>query len=230
MQTLKSAVILAGGKGTRLGELARDIPKPLVSVHGRPYLYWQLRHLQTVGVTDVLLLVAHMAEKIQGHFNRYPLPGLTIRYAIETEPLGTGGAVRHALPILPDEFFLLNGDSYMQFNYQDLPLKTEATMTVVPTDSMPELLGNVSADHSWVENYLKQGRPDFRYIDAGVYRLKKSVVASHPTGHFDLGDLWPSLIEKRHLFAFESQQRFYDIGTPERLNVFEDYLKVFVSS
>jgi NDP-sugar pyrophosphorylase family protein len=234
MNVLRSAVILAGGMGTRLGDLAKTTPKPLIGVYGQPFLYWQLQHLKKVGVTEVLLLVGHMAEKIRDYFATAPISGIALKISTEPEPLGTGGALRHSLAILPEEFFLLNGDSYLPIDLQKLPVRSEATMTVVPVGTVPDVLGNVRLDGSLVSQYAKSGALDFTHIDAGVYRLKKSGVAaglaSQPETKFDLGLLWPKLIVKNRLEAFVTDQRYFDIGTPERLSAFENYLKQVIPS
>lgn len=204
----ETAVILAGGMGTRLG---LKIPKPLAPIGGRPFLAWQLDHLRAQGLKRVILLLGHQAQKV---INAFP----DLEYSVEPEPLGTGGALAFALGKLPEEFYLLNGDSYLPMP-MNLRLKTfSAVMTVM---AQP---GNVEAEGEYVTGYQKDASR-LPYVDAGVYLMKKDVVAKGPRGKFDLGDLWPPLISARALGLMTTTEQFYDIGTPERLATFDKYLR-----
>lgn len=224
------AVILAGGMGTRLGTLTQSTPKPLVRVRNQPFLYWQLSHLRDQGVREVLLLVSHLAHMIKEHFDSQPISGLRIAYSEEPQPMGTGGALRWALSHLPEQFWLVNGDSYMELDlaamYQQcLTVQTSACMAVTDTNLVP-VGANVHISDKHVLAYQKDALPDtgFTQVDAGVYLLNRNVVANGPTGKFDLGALWPPLIASRQLGAYAAGKPFFDIGTPERLRVFETYL------
>lgn len=217
------AVILAGGKGTRLMPLTRDIPKPLVSVLGKPFLYWQLRYLRDQGVESVLLLVSHLGHLIEEHFRKNPIEGLEITFAREPEPLGTGGALRLALDRLRPEFWLLNGDSFLACDLRGMP---DANCLAAFTDlSRVDVPANLRLAAGRVIAYRKGAGAPFDAVDAGVYRLERAVVAGGPTGRFDLEAYWPDLIERGALGAHVVRERFYDIGTPERLKTFEEYVR-----
>src|SRR5215469_6218472 len=106
----KQIVILAGGRGTRLGEHARNIPKPMVTIGGLPNLEHQVMLAKRYGFTNVLLLVSHLADRIRAYFGDGRQFGVDISYSIEEPPLGTAGALRHAGSHLDERFLLLYGD------------------------------------------------------------------------------------------------------------------------
>lgn len=223
------AVILAGGKGTRLMPLTSSIPKPMVEVGGKPFLYWLLLFLKEQGIREVLLLVSHLGDVIEKHFSKNPLEGLKIKFNHEPAPMGTGGALKHSLPALPDRFWLLNGDSFL---YTDLvsmakqheALGAEGTLTVASPEVVP-VAPNLKCEKNLVTEYRKEGGPGFTQVDAGVYILSRKIVEAGPSGTFDIGAFWPPVIERKKLGAFTVWDRFFDIGTPERLKTFEKHLK-----
>jgi D-glycero-alpha-D-manno-heptose 1-phosphate guanylyltransferase len=114
------AIILAGGLGTRLKEFAADVPKSMVEINGRPFLEYQLDFLDKWGLRRVILSVGHQKEKIMGHFNNQ-YKSLEIAYAIEDQPLGTGGAILNSLRHVQGfSTFIFNGDTYFDVNLQRL--------------------------------------------------------------------------------------------------------------
>lgn len=232
-ETPKTAVILAGGKGTRLLPLTLNIPKPLVEVAGHPFLYWQLRYLRDQGITDALLLVSHMAEKIQDYFQRNPMKGMNLRFSVEPVPMGTGGALARALPHLPERFWLLNGDSFLRVNLAVMAKAFDsngwrACIATVGTE-LVSVPGNLKLEKSLVTGYVKEGgkEPGYSDVDAGVYLISKSAVEAGARGTFDLGALWPPLIAKHELGSFRVNERYFDIGTLERLKTFEKDLRQY---
>ncbi len=231
----KQVVILAGGLGTRLRPLTEKIPKPLVEVAGRPFLDWQLQDLKQQGYRDIILLVSYLGEQIEKVYGDGSEIGLRIRYSFEKEPLGTGGALRLALPVLDQTFILLNGDSFLRayldamaanFDKSDfLAMVSSYDMTEpvpVPENLKIGDLGRVLA--------YKKGAGQatgFTCVDSGIYILRKSILESpdalrFASQRFQLEELWPALIQRGALGAFAVNERFYDIGTPERLKEFEE--------
>lgn len=224
----KHAVILAGGKGLRLLPLTANIPKPMVQVAGFPFLYWQLRHLKDQGVTDVLLLVSHLAHVIRDYFGQHSIAGLNIRFSLETEPMGTGGALFHARSDLPEKFWLLNGDSFVNIQLEQMAQLADAhkwtACMAVANREQATGTANLRIEKGVVAAYIKEGSNNetLTAIDAGVYLLTRSVIEKGPTGKFDLGALWPSLIVQGQLGAFPVHEKFFDIGTPGRLAIFAE--------
>ena len=125
-----SAVILAGGLGTRLKPLTEKIPKPLVEVAGHPFLYWQLLDLHIAGIKNILLLTGYLGEQIEDYFTKLHasiswIKEMNICYAKEPEPMGTGGALKFSLTKLPQRFFLLNGKQKIMvgiWDYMNIPV------------------------------------------------------------------------------------------------------------
>jgi NDP-sugar pyrophosphorylase family protein len=228
-------VILAGGLGTRLRPVTTQIPKPMVPVAGVPYLEHQLRLLAQQGFRDVVLLTGYLGEQIEQHFGDGSRLGLALRYSREPAPLGTGGALRQAWSLLAEEFLVIYGDSYLPIEYakvvDTLRARDAAGVLVLYEDVSGEtgVPGNVAIDRDHVViRYDKSGAgdPALRYVEAGVLALRKSVLdVIPPRGAVSLEqEVFPRLIENRALVGLPTTQRFYDIGTPERLRAIERLL------
>jgi NDP-sugar pyrophosphorylase family protein len=230
------AVILAGGLGTRLGPLTRKIPKPMVPVAGAPYLEHQLRLLARQSFRDVLLLTGYLGERIESYFGNGSRLGLRLRYAREAQPQGTGGALRDARPYLAESFLLMYGDSLLPIEYAAAARRLEDSaalgLIVVYRDPAGEtaVRPNVALDRSGlVTRYDKTAAadPDLEYVEAGVSCFRRDVLDLLPgAGPVSFEQcVFPRLIDRRHLAALPTAQRFYDIGTPERLRAIEEYLR-----
>ena len=229
------AVILAGGLGTRLWPLTKEMPKPMAPVAGAPYLEHQLRLLAKQSITDVVLLTGYLGSQIEEHFGDGSHLGIRISYSREPQPLGTGGALREARHLLGDLFVLIYGDSYLPIQYAQVAdhlAASQATgVMVVYRDPAGEtsVPGNVSLDESGlVSRYDKTAvaDPELQYIEAGVLAFRRTMLDLIPP--HDLVSLeqkiFPLLIERRRLLGMPTSQRFYDIGTPERLKAIEAFL------
>lgn len=228
-------VILAGGQGTRLRPLTDRTPKCLVEVSGQPFLHRQLDLLRANGVRDVVLLVGYLADQVRTSVRDGQDFGLEIRYSSERDPLGTAGAVKHAEPLLETEFVLLYGDSYLAIDYRDFWRRFRAAGLA----AMIAVYDNASSGDTGVRANVALGaggritayRKDaggaaLTHVDAGVVALKRAVldrIASGVSASLE-GDLYPALAAQGELAAYPTDRRFYDIGTPERLAVFEQAL------
>ena len=230
------AVILAGGLGTRLGPLTRKTPKPMVPVAGAPYLEHQLRLLARQSFRDVLLLTGYLGEQIESYFGGGSRLGLRLRYSREPQPQGTGGALRCARRYLAESFLLIYGDSLLPIEYaaagRRLRDSAALGLIVVYRDPAREtsVSPNVALDRSGlVTRYDKTAAadPDLEYVEAGVSCFRREVLDLLPKTvpvSFEQC-VFPRLIERRQLAALPTSQRFYDIGTPERLRAIEEYLR-----
>ena len=115
------AILLCGGMGTRLRSVVADRPKPMADICGKPFLQYLLEMLRDKGITEVIFALGYMGEMIEEYFQDGSVFGLKIAYSYEEEPLGTGGAIRNALPkILEEEVLVLNADTYFPMDYQGL--------------------------------------------------------------------------------------------------------------
>lgn len=232
MTRAPQVVILAGGLGTRLRPVTTQVPKPMVPVAGVPYLEHQLRLLAQQELRDVVLLTGYLGEQIEQYFGNGSRLGLQLQYAREPAPLGTGGALRDARSLLADQFIVIYGDSYLPIEYESVLVRLQDTgasgVLVLYHDPAGEtgVPGNVAIDErDYVTRYDKSDPEDLelRYIEAGVLALRKSTLDLMPaTGVVSLEQqVFPQLIELRALVALPTTQRFYDIGTPERLRAIE---------
>lgn len=231
-KTTIQAVILAGGLGTRLGEITKAIPKPMVPVAGKPYLEHQLAELRRQGITDIVLLTGHLGEQIESHFGDGSAFGLSVRYSREATPQGTGGGLRDAGHLLAESFVLIYGDSYLPIDYaavhEHLTSDPAAVGVAVVYDNAETTTvpNNIALDAAgYVARYAKDvpQTPDLRYVEAGVLAFRKGVVELLPPGRpVSLEkDAFPVLIARHQLRGFVTRERFYDIGTPDRLAAIE---------
>ncbi|HUP03684.1 MAG TPA: sugar phosphate nucleotidyltransferase [Bryobacteraceae bacterium] len=226
------ALVLAGGKGTRLRPLTRSIPKPMAPVAGVPYLEHQLRALAAQGIVDIALLTGYLGERIEDHFGDGARFGLRIRYSREETPLGTGGALRRALPLLEETFLAIYGDSFLPVEYRE-PLEllrergAEGVMAVCRDEAGETgVRPNVALDAAGrVARYAKDAEEarDLEYIEAGVLAFRREAVVGIPDGRAVSleAEVFPQLIARGSLLGWLSPRRFHDIGTPERLRALE---------
>ncbi|MBN1916907.1 MAG: nucleotidyltransferase family protein [Verrucomicrobia bacterium] len=233
----RQAVILAGGLGTRLRPVTETIPKPLMPVGDRFFLHYMLKMLVTNGVEDILLLVGHLHERVMEAVGDGTAYGCRIDYSVERELLGTGGAIKNAEAKVRDEFFVLNGDTYLPVDYRAVEAAWEARrnecdcLLVVYDNSEPVAPGNVRVgDDGVVQEYSKHAVPTSGgagYVDAGVQLFKRRILDLMPPGEVvSLEEtVFTKLVSERRLGAYTTSTRYYDIGTPERLVAFERYIR-----
>jgi N-acetyl-alpha-D-muramate 1-phosphate uridylyltransferase len=221
------AVILAGGLGTRLGHLTGGLPKPMVDINGKPFLELLLESLQQQGFRDFVLCIGHRGATIQDHFGDGTQLGIGIRYSVEQEDLlGTAGAVKQAEPFLRDEFFLIYADSYLRMDYKHAHAQFRASdclgMMVVLRNENQYEHSNVVVEDGFVTVYDKAcPTPQMHYINFGVSLLRKEALALVPPGVPYSQESWfQDLIRSRNLMAFETFERFYEIGSPGGLMEF----------
>ena len=221
---LMPAIILAGGFGTRLGPLTEHIPKALIDVAGRPFLWHQLQLLKRHGIRRVVLALGYLGERIQETFGDGAGLGVSIEYSYDGPALlGTAGAIRKALPLLPEQFFVLYGDSYLPCDYQAVQRAFRRSslpglMTVYRNDGLFDA-SNVEYDGTRIVRYDKKNRTSsMQYIDYGLGAFHLSAFMTIADGEKrDLTDVCQQLLEAGKLEAFEVHERFYEIGSIEGL-------------
>ena len=217
---------MAGGLGTRLGALTAHAPKSMVDVHRRPFLAWQLDLLRRHGVTDVLLLVGHLADAIRGEVGDGSAFGVRVRYSDEGERrLGTAGSLKWAEPFVADAFFVLFGDSYLLLDYRAIMEHFLAydrlALMVVYRNADRWGPSDVSIADGFVTAYATPPRPGMVHINMGLSVLRRDALAGLIRGRpASLQDLYRPLIARRELLAWETDQRFYEVGSPAGLDEF----------
>ncbi len=212
--------ILAGGLATRLGTLTKQTPKCLLEVSGRPFIYHQLRQLRDQGVRKVVLCLGYLGEQVQEEVGDGSSFGMEVAYSFDGPELrGTAGAIRRALPLLGEAFFILYGDSWLECRYADVQAAfeaagTRALMTVFRNEGRWDS-SNVEFEGGRILAYDKVNRtPAMRYIDYGLGILDRRAMEVVPeTGAHDLAAVYKEMLRRGELAGFEVAERFYEIGS-----------------
>jgi NDP-sugar pyrophosphorylase family protein len=224
--------ILAGGLATRLRPATEKIPKALLSVADEPFLVHQLRLLRSEGFRKVVLCVGYLGEMIEATIGDGKRLGLKIDYSFDGPTLlGTGGALKRALPELGKRFLVIYGDSYMPADYGAIveafvQSGKPALMTVLENEGRWDA-SNVWFEKGKIQRYDKRLRtPEMRHIDYGISVLTPGVFAGFPENvPFDLADLYSRLVSDQQMAAYEGNQRFYEIGSAEGLAELDSLLR-----
>jgi NDP-sugar pyrophosphorylase family protein len=224
--------ILAGGLATRLRPITEKIPKSLVPVAGKPFLAHQLALLHSRGIRRAVLCVGYLGEMIQHDFGNGSAYGLQLDYSFDgPKLLGTGGAVKQALPLLGDEFFVLYGDSYLPLEYRPVAEFFHRSgklgcMTVYRNQGRYDTSNVVFRDGEIAVYDKKNRRPEMRHIDYGLSLFKASVFNSYPPDQpFDLAAVMGKLVQEKQLAGYEVPERFYEMGSPAGLAELEKILQ-----
>jgi NDP-sugar pyrophosphorylase family protein len=224
--------ILAGGLAERLRPATDKTPKALLRVAGEPFLIHQLRLLHSKGLRRMVLCVGYLGEMIKADVGDGSSLGLQISYSFDGPTLmGTGGALKRALPKLGEQFLVIYGDSYMPVDYSAIVeafvrSKKPALMTVFKNEGRWDA-SNVWFEAGEIRRYDKKLRTaEMRHIDYGIAVLSAEVFASFPDDpSFDLADVYARLVSEKQMAAYEVKQRFYEIGSPEGLAELDSLLR-----
>jgi N-acetyl-alpha-D-muramate 1-phosphate uridylyltransferase len=216
---LYPAVILAGGLATRLRPLTATIPKSLIEVAGEPFLAQQLRLLAGRGIERAVICAGHLWEQIRDYAGDGSRFGVKLEYSVDgPELLGTAGAIVNALPLLPEKFFVIYGDSYLPCDYAAAQKFFDASgkralMTVFRNEGQWDT-SNVEFDGTRIVAYDKTNRtPRMRHIDYGLGLFCRSVFAQLPPGRCDLATVYQERLAAGDLAALEVFERFYETGS-----------------
>lgn len=223
--------LLAGGKATRLYPRTLTIAKSMVEVAGEPFIGHQLRLLHAQGIREVVLCVGQFAQQIKDYAGNGERFGVKVEYSVETGPLlGTGGALKQALSLLGEHFWVMYGDSYLPVEFAPIeayfkrsPLR--ALMTVYQNHNHFDA-SNVVFSNGIIKCYDKVNKTsDMDYIDYGLGILSSSCFTNWPDDTpFDLADLYRTLAEQDSLLGYEVHERFYEIGSEAGLHETHHYL------
>lgn len=224
--------ILAGGLATRLRPVTENIPKSLLPVAGKPFLAHQLELLHARGIRRVVLCVGHLGEMIQHDFGDGSSFGVQLDYSFDgPKLLGTGGAIKRALPLLGAEFFVLYGDSYLPVAYRPIAEFFRRSgklgcMTVYRNEGRYDT-SNVVFRDGQIAVYDKKARsPEMQHIDYGLSLFQAAAFEPYPAGQpFDLAEVMGRLVREKQLAGYEVRERFYEIGSPAGLAELETLLK-----
>ena len=225
------AIILAGGFGTRLQSVVKDVPKPMADISGLPFLAYLFTYLKNHNITDIVLSVGYLHQKIIDYFGNSYL-GINIKYAIETEPLGTGGAIVNSLQFIDQNqpVIILNGDTFLQINYQkliDFYDRNKSDLTIVLRNvEDSSRYGSVKIDdQNLIVNFVEKSiQKKSGYINGGIYVLNPKIFSNYnlPKKFSFEQDFLCQYTVSIKPFGFVSEDYFIDIGIPE------DYQKATV--
>lgn len=223
------AVILAGGMGTRLRSVVRQVPKPMADINGRPFLSYILHNLTTCGVGRVFLSVGYMHEVIEGYFGkRYE--GLDLEYVVEDKPLGTGGAIKTALKRAGGgEIIVLNGDTFFAIDLLEMldvhrSLHPLLTMAIKPLKNI-DRYGTVIIQGGLVKSFEEKTHKEHGYINGGVYIVDGEILEyleEHEESFSFETDFLQKRIDGIRCASYISDAYFIDIGVPD------DYMRAQV--
>lgn len=230
-QALFPVAILCGGLATRLGPRTEKIPKSLIEVAGKPFIAWQLEYLRSQGADRVVLCVGYLGQQIEAVVGDGSEYGLRVTYSWDgPQLLGTGGALRRAVSLLGDRFFVLYGDSYLPIDFQAVQRSfllsgKPALMTVLRNQDRWDK-SNVLFQRGSITEYNKQNRRlEMMHIDYGLGILSASSLLDRPSDTaFDLADVYRDLSLHGELAGFEVFKRFYEIGSLVGLQETDSFL------
>ncbi|ECP7379367.1 NTP transferase domain-containing protein [Campylobacter coli] len=219
------AIVLAGGLGTRLRSVVQDLPKPMAPINGKPFLAFVLEYLKKQGITEIILSVSYKYELIQEYF-KDKFHSVKIRYNIEKELLGTGGAIKDALKFVKNEAYVLNGDTFFDINLKKLVLNGSKICIALKQMQNFNRYGTVNVnEQGFVTSFEEKVFKKQGLINGGIYLLKKDIFdefSLEKKFSFEefLQENYKSLKIQTQIF----DDYFIDIGIPEDYQIFCNYL------
>jgi D-glycero-alpha-D-manno-heptose 1-phosphate guanylyltransferase len=220
------ALILAGGFGSRLMPVVNDRPKIMAEVGGKPFLEVLITYLRQQNISEVILALGYLSQYVKNYFQDGRKHGINIQYSVEDFPLGTAGAIKNAQKLLKNNFFVVNGDTFLDVDFAKVRAfheekNAEITMVVTKKGEKKER-GLVEFDsclriRSFQEN--SENSPNTNsYTNAGVYLLNKTLCSTIKKGEkISLEkEIFPSVATRLHMYAYVTEKEYIDIGTPDR--------------
>ena len=229
---LPTLVLLAGGLATRLRPLTETIPKSMLEIAGRPFIGHQLALFRSKGVRRIVICAGYLGEKIRDYVNDGSEWDLHVDWSFDgPRLLGTGGAVKRALPYVGDEFLVTYGDSWLDIAYTSVVDAFRASnkpllMTVFRNEGLWDK-SNIEFANGQIRRYSKQdATADMHYIDYGLQCVRRDALNDWPDDRpFDLAAVYSSLVDKGLAAGYEAERRFYEIGSVHGLAEFNELLK-----
>ncbi len=228
-----TAVIMAGGKGTRIREVNSEVPKPMIPLLGKPILQYEIETLQKQDITDIVLVIGYLGEQISSYFGNGEKFGVNIRYIEEKEPLGTAGALYYLKDKVSEDFLLLNGDNVFNVDikrFYEAHKNNNCLATILThPNNHPYDSGVIVADkNNVVTKWMTKEEERLWYrnrVNAGLHFLNSKIFGRFKeVKKTDLDrEVLKPLIQERELYVYDSPEYIKDMGTPERYyQVIED--------
>lgn len=219
----KKAFILAGGKGTRLYPLTKDIPKPMIQLQDKPLLEHVIDLFKKYSINDLVISIRHKGEQIKEHFGDGEKFGVNVTYIEEKEPLGTGGPLKLAQHLLKETFVMCNADELKDINLSEMYLFHKkhgglATLALTSVEN-PSDYGVPKMNGNQIQEFIEKPK-DASYgnkISAGLYILEPKIISMISEGNVSIERaVFPKLAEQGKLFGYHFTGQWFDTGTPER--------------
>lgn len=218
-----TAIVLAGGFGTRLKSMVKDIPKPMAEVNGKVFLEYIFDYLIRYDFKNVILAVGYKADVIVEYFqDRYKT--LKLKYSYENSPLGTGGAIAQALKMSEsNEVFILNGDTFFDVNLNQLykihmRLESDITLSLKEMKDF-DRYGIAQVENEYITKFEEKRKRKIGLINGGIYLLNKNIIENVKKENFSFEEFLESNIDNLKIGSYVLNGYFIDIGIPE------DYIK-----
>jgi NDP-sugar pyrophosphorylase family protein len=228
---MPTVAILVGGYAKRLYPVTKTIPKAMLQVAGKPFIAHQLALLKKNGITKVVICSGYLSEQIEDFIGDGKQFGLSINFSADGEkPLGTGGAIKKALPLLGNTFFVMYGDTYLTIDFKlisdfFLSQNKKGLMTVLRNKDQWGKSNIVLKNGKIIKYDKKEKTMDMEYIDYGLSMLRKSAFDEIGDEEvFDLAKVYKYLIEMGQMIGYEVKNRFYEIGSAQGLAETEKYI------
>ena len=224
---IDTAIILAGGLGTRLRPLTNDTPKPLLPVKGKPILQHIIEHLQQQGIKKIIISIGYKAEIVQAYFGDGSKYKVQLSYSVENEPLGTGGAVKQAAQHLSKPFFLIWGDNLMDLDYHEMYTSylrhaPQVTMALTPREDVENFGVALLQEHkiiTFIEKPKREEAPS-NLINAGAFVIEPSCLQMLPEGKSSIEkDCFEKLAPLGEISAYQHQGQWFPTDTLEKYSL-----------
>ena len=223
--------ILAGGLATRLHSLTTNIPKALIKVSGQPFIFHQLKYLRYQGIKKVIICIGHLGKMIESYVGNGSRFDLKVSYSSDEDQLvGTGGAIKKALSLLGDQFFILYGDTFLPITFSDIEKaflisNKSCLMTVLKNNNKWDKSNVLFKKDLLIEYNKKKPTTKMKYIDYGLSVVSADIFDMYSSNTFlDLSTVFEQLSAQNQLEGFKVSKRFYEIGTPRSLQETEKYV------
>jgi len=228
---VSSVAVLAGGIATRLRPLTKTMPKAMLEIAGKPFIAHQLTLLKNNGISRVVICSGYLSKQLEDFVGDGKKFKLSVEFSRDgDEPLGTGGAIKKALPLLGEVFFVMYGDSYLNIDFEPvnnyfLSFKKKGMMTVLKNKDKWDN-SNIIFNNGMVTEYNKKTKkPGMEYIDYGLSVLRQDAFEKFKERKsFDLIELYQTLIQEGQMLGYKVKKRFYEIGSPQGLKETKEYL------
>ena len=232
LKTIQQAVILAGGKGVRMRPLTLITPKPMIPIHGKPFLEYIITLLKKNGIEEIIILTGYLHEKIEDYFKEGKKIGLKIKYSFSPVDDETGTRLKKAKGLIDEKFLLLYGDNYWPLELNQLSefyekMNTQGLVTVYSNMDNYTKNNTFVNDKGLVEVYDKSRQtPGLNGVDIGFFILNKKVFNLFPGENFSFEKvILPQLISKKQLAGFLTYHKYYGLSNLERIPVIEEFFR-----